>query len=167
MPEMCDEQQYRDAEVAAAGMLSRRPLSAAMLEQKLLDKGFPPEAADYAVQRMRLLRAIDDEAYAEMLIRSYRNKGYGALRIRQELYQRGVPKDIAAQQLRNMEPNWEKMHALLEKKLRGDVSDRKQREKAMAALQRRGFPFSEIKIAMDNYRAELQQQQEEEEFYVD
>ena len=118
---MCDEQQYRDAEVAAAGMLSRRPLSATMLEKKLLDKGFAPEAADYAVQRMRLLRAIDDEAYAEMLIRSYRNKGYGALRIRQELYQRGVPKDIAAQQLRNMEPNWEKMHALLEKKLRGDV----------------------------------------------
>ena len=37
----------------------------------------------------------------------------------------------------------------------------------MAALQRRGFTFSEIKIAMDNYRAELQQQQEEEEFYVD
>ena len=31
MPAMCDEQQYRDAEVAAAGMLSRRPLSAAML----------------------------------------------------------------------------------------------------------------------------------------
>mgnify|MGYP004527303177 CR=1 FL=1 len=92
--------------------------------------------------------------------------GYGAKRIRQELYQRGVPKDIAAQQLRNMEPNWEKMHALLEKKLRGDVSDRKQREKAMAALQRRGFTFSEIKIGMDNYRAELQQQQEEE-FYVD
>lgn len=90
-----------------------------------------------------------------------------ALRIRQELYQRGVPKDTAAQQLRNMEPNWEKMHALLEKKLRGDVSDRKEREKAMAALQRRGFTFSEIKIAMDNYRAELQQQQEEEEFYVD
>ena len=99
-------------------MLSRRPLSAAMLEQKLLDKGFAPEAADYAVQRMRLLRAIDDEAYAEMLIRSYRNKGYGAKRIRQELYQRGVPKDTAAQQLRNMEPNWEKMHALLEKKLK-------------------------------------------------
>ena len=45
-------------------MLSRRPLSAAMLEQKLLDKGFAPEAADYAVQRMRVLRAIDDEAYA-------------------------------------------------------------------------------------------------------
>ena len=97
----------------------------------------------------------------------FQNKGYGALRIRQELYQRGVPKDTAAQQLRNMEPNWEKMHALLEKKLRGDVSDRKEREKAMAALQRRGFTFSEIKIAMDNYRAELQQQQEEEEFYVD
>lgn len=115
MPEMCDEQQYREAEVAAAGMLSRRPLSAAMLEKKLLDKEFAPEAVDYAVERMRLLRAIDDEAYAETIIRSYRNKGYGALRIRQELYQRGVPKEIAAELLKQMEPNWDKMHALLEK----------------------------------------------------
>lgn len=167
MPEMCDEQQYREAEVAAAGMLSRRPLSAAMLERKLLDKEFAPEAVDYAVERMRLLHAIDDEAYAETIIRSYRNKGYGALRIRQELYQRGVPKEIAAEQLGQMEPNWDKMHALLEKKLHGDVSDRKEREKAMAALQRRGFSFSEIKIAMDNYRAALEQNQEEEGFYVD
>lgn len=111
--------------------------------------------------------AIDDEGICRNAHSFVPKQGLRALRIRQELYQRGVPKDTAAQQLRHMEPNWEKMHALLEKKLRGDVSDRKQREKAMAALQRRGFTFSEIKIAMDNYRAELQQQQEEEEFYVD
>ena len=45
-PSLCEEELYRKAEVTAAGMLSRRPLSAAMLERKLLEKEFPPEASD-------------------------------------------------------------------------------------------------------------------------
>lgn len=150
-----EEEQYRKAEVTAAGMLSRRPLSAAMLEKKLLEKEFSPEAAAYAVERMRILNAIDDYAYAELLLRSYSRKGYGVLRIRQEMRQRGVPNDIIAEVLEDFEPDWDMMKALLDKKLRGDVSDRKVREKAMAALQRRGFTFSQIRTAMEDYRAGL------------
>lgn len=151
----CEEEQYRKAEVTAAAMLSRRPLSAAMLERKLLEKEFEPEAAAYAVERMRLLRAIDDHAYAEFLLRSYARKGYGILRIRQEMYHRGVPNDIAAEVLDTFEPDLETMKALLDKRLRGDVSDRREREKAMASLQRRGFTFSQIRAAMEDYCAEL------------
>lgn len=151
----CDEEQYRKAEVAAAGMLSRRPLSAAMLERKLLEKEFAPEVAAYAVERMRILRAIDDAAYAELLLRSYARKGYGILRIRQEMYHRGVPNDIAAEILDTFEPDLDSMKALLDKKLHGDVSDRREREKAMAALQRRGYTFSQIRAAMEDYCADL------------
>ena len=47
------------------------------------------------------------------------------------------------------------MLALLEKRLRGDVSDRKEIEKAVAALQRRGFSWSEIKHALETYGSSL------------
>lgn len=155
----CDEEVYRKAEVTAAGMLSRRPLSAVMLERKLLEKDFPPDAAAYAVERMRVLHAIDDTAYAEMLLRSYARKGYGALRIRQEMRQRGVPQEIAAMLLEQFEPDPEILEALLDKKLRGDVSDRREREKAMAALQRRGFTFSQIREAMKDYCATIAEEE--------
>ena len=158
---MCDEEQYQKAAERAAAMLARRAMSAAMLERKLLEKEFCPEAVDYAVERMRILGAINDTAYAEQLLRSCTRKGYGVLRMRQELRQRGVPQDIIADVLEQVEPNWDAMRALLDKKLDGDVSDRRECEKAMAALQRRGFLFSEIREAMRDYRAELSERDEE------
>lgn len=152
---MCEEDEYRRAAECAAAMLGRRPLSAKLLEQKLLDKEFCADAAAYAVERMRVLGAIDDTAFAQMVLRSYTRKGCGALRIRQEMRRRGVPDDVISEVLDEFEPNWDAMHALLEKRLRGDVSDRRECEKAMAALQRRGFSFSQIREAMAAYRAEV------------
>lgn len=146
------EQQYQRAAECAAAMLSRRPLSAAMLEKKLLDKEFSEDAAGYAVERMRVLGAVNDTAYAQMLLRSYARKGSGVRKIRYEMWQRGVPEEIIAQVLEDYEPDLEVMTALLDKRLRGDVSDRKECEKAMAALQRRGFTFSQIREAMAQYR---------------
>ena len=157
----CDEEQYQKAAERAAAMLARRAMSAAMLERKLLEKEFCPEAVDYAVERMRILGAINDAAYAEQLLRTYTRKGYGALRIRQEMRHRGVPQDITADVLAQAEPNWDAMRALLDKKLDGDVSDRRACEKAMAALQRRGFLFSDIREAMRDYRAEIMARDEE------
>ena len=49
------------------------------------------------------------------------------------------------------------MIAILGKKLHGDVSDRKQNDKACAALQRRGFSFAQIREAMQRYRESLEE----------
>ena len=154
-----DEEQYRKAAECAAKMLARRPLSAAMLEKKLLEKKFCEQAAGYAVERMRVLGAVDDAAFAELVVRSYARRGCGGLRIRQELRVRGVPDDVSAQALRDFEPEMDAMLKLLDKRLRGDVSDRRECEKAMAALQRRGFTFSQIRAAMQAYRTEAEEDQ--------
>lgn len=154
-----DEEQYRKAAECAAKMLARRPLSAAMLEKKLLEKKFCEQAAGYAVERMCVLGAVDDAAFAELVVRSYARRGCGELRIRQELRVRGVPDDVIAQALRDFEPEMDAMLKLLDKRLRGDVSDRRECEKAMAALQRRGFTFSQIRAAMQAYRTEAEEDQ--------
>lgn len=157
--EICDEEQYQKAAECAAAMLARRPLSASMLEKKLLEKEFCEEAAAYAVERMRVLGAVNDAAFAELIVRSYTRKGYGELRIKQELRMRGVEDAEISEALAEFEPDWELMQKLLDKRLDGDVSDRKECEKAMAALQRRGFTFSQIREAMKQYREEIAENQ--------
>ncbi|MDO5546979.1 MAG: regulatory protein RecX [Eubacteriales bacterium] len=150
-PPLTPEEEYEQAASTAAAMLARRPLSEKLLLQKLKEKEFSEDSAQYAVERMRVLGALDDTTYAEMIVRSYRAKGCGKLRIRQELQHRGIPREIAQEVLEDFEPDWDAMVALLEKKLHGDVSDRTRNEKAFAALQRKGFSFSQIRQAMERY----------------
>lgn len=152
------EEEYEAAANTAAAMLSRRPLSEKMLLRRLREKEFSEDSAQYAAERMRLLGALDDAAFAELIVRSYRAKGCGKLRIRQELEQRGIPREISQEALEEFEPDWDAMTALLHKKLRGDVSDRTQVDKACAALQRKGFSFSQIRQALAYYREELDEQ---------
>lgn len=148
---MTPEEEYDRAAGAAAAMLARRPLSEKRLLEKLKEKEFSEDSAQYAVERMHILGALDDRAFAERIVRSYRARGCGKLRIRQELEHRGIPREISQEVLEDFEPDWDAMLALLEKKLHGDVSDRARNDKACAALQRKGFSFSQIRQAMERY----------------
>ena len=149
------EDKYRAALDAAAKQLSYRALSAKMLRDKLVAKGHDEEAADYALAWLTERSLLSDEVYAESVVRGYTRKGYGAARIRQELTRRGIDRDTAEAAMQSFSPDEAQMLVLLEKRLRGDVSDRKAVEKAVAALQRRGFAWSDIKRALEVYGSSL------------
>ena len=149
------EEQYRAALDAAARQLSYRALSAAALRDKLIEKGHSEDAADYAVAWLIERRLLDDAAYAESVVRSYARRGYGAARIRQELTRRGVDRGTAEAALLGYAPERAQLRALLDKRLRGNVSDRKEIDKAVAALQRRGFSWQEIRDALAEYGQQL------------
>ena len=100
-------------------------------------------------------RLLDDAAYAESVVRSYTRKGYGAMRIRQELTRRGVDRETAETAMQSFSPDRAQLHALLDKRLHGDVSDRKEIDKAVAALQRRGFSWGDIRDALAEYGESL------------
>ena len=53
-------------------------------------------------------------------------------------------------------PALPQMLSVLEKRLHGDLSDRKEVDKAVAALQRRGFSWGDIKNALEEYGASLE-----------
>ena len=147
------EDKYRAALDMAAKQLSYRALSAKMLRDKLLAKGHDEEAADYA------LALLNDMLFAESVVRGYTRKGYGAARIRQELTRRGIDRDTAEAAMQTFSPDEAQMLALLEKRLHGDVSDRKEVEKAVAALQRRGFAWNDIKRALETYGSSLPEEE--------
>lgn len=146
---------YRAALDAAAKQLSYRALSAKMLRDKLLDKGHDEEAADYALAWLTERKLLNDTAYAESVVRSYARKGFGEMRIRQELTARGVGREDADEVMRSFSPDHAQLTALLDKRLRGDVSDRKEIDKAVAFLQRRGFAWGDIKDALEEYGQSL------------
>ena len=145
------DDKYRDALDAAAKQLSYRALSASLLRDKLLDKGHDEESADYALAWLAERNLLDDAAFAESVVRSYERRGYGLQRIRQELTRRGVDRETADAALDGWSADRAQMLALLDKRLKGDVSDKKELDKAVAALQRRGFGWQDIRDALKEY----------------
>ena len=89
------ETAYRKALDLAARLLAYRALSARALRDKLIAKGCAEEAADYAIAYLQAHGFQDDQKYAESTVRSYTRRGYGTLRIRQELRRRGVEREEA------------------------------------------------------------------------
>ena len=154
------EVEYRAALDAAAKQLSYRAVSTKLLRDKLLAKGHRADAVDYAVAWLTERRLLDDAAYAESVVRSYTRRGYGAARIRQELTRRGVDRETAETAMQSFSPDRAQLCALLDKRLHGDVSDRKEIDKAVAALQRRGFSWSDIRDALAVYGSQLPEQEE-------
>ncbi len=148
------EELYEKALQAAAKQISYRALSQAKLREKLLDKGHPEDAVDYAIAWLEERNMLNDAAYADDIVHAYERRGYGLMRIRQELYRRGIDKDIAQEALEEFSPNQKQMLDLLEKRLRGDCSDRREVDKAVAALQRRGYLWDDIRTVLRIYREE-------------
>ena len=135
------EDKYRAALDAAAKQLSCRALSTKMLRGKLLAKGHDEEAADYALAWLTERSLLSDGQFAETVVRSYAR--------------RGISREDADAAMELFSPALPQMLSLLEKRLHGDLSDRKEVDKAVAALQRRGFSWSDIKNALEEYGASL------------
>ena len=154
------EERYHRALDAAGKQLSYRALSEAALRKKLLEKGHAEDAAEYAVAWLLERGLLDDAGLAASMVRSYTRKGYGALRIRQELLRHGIRREQAETALEGFDADLDKMTALLNKRLRGDLSDRKEVGKAVAALQRRGFRWDDISRALDAYGARMEDEYE-------
>ena len=88
---------------------------------------------------------LDDTAYAEMLVRHYRAKGFGDLRVREELRRRGLARDLVASVLEEKPQDAnDAVLNFLQQKLRGQALDEEKKRKLSAALMRRGFSWADI-----------------------
>lgn len=149
------EARYRRALELAAQQLSYRALTESALRGKLLAKGHAEDAVEYTLAWLHERGLLNDGELASATVRSYGRKGYGKLRIRQELKKRGVDSEMAETALEEFDADLDTMIALLDKRLRGDLSDRREVGKAVAALQRRGFLWDDIRRALNAYGAQI------------
>lgn len=143
-----------ETRVRAANMISARPLSKKELTRRLTEKGAQPQDADEAADWLEMIGALDDAAYAAMLVRHYGSQGYGAVRIRDELYRRGVPRELWDEALAPFNADESAMR-FVRARLRGKTPDEKERQKLLSALQRRGFSWHEARGALAAIGAEI------------
>lgn len=139
----------------AANILSARPLSRAELEKRLVEKGETPAHAAKACDELERLGYLNDEQYAKTLAQYYGKRGYGPRKIRDELYRRGVPRQLWDEALEGLEDQEESQNALdrfvASKLSRIESPDRKDIKRVTDALARRGYSWGDISAALRRY----------------
>jgi regulatory protein len=101
--------------------LSMAPRSRAQLERKLSQRGCDPDVAARVLDRMTEIGLVDDEAYAEMLVRSKQGtKGLARKGLAHELRKQGIDQETADEALGQVGIDVERAKAeeLVAKKLR-------------------------------------------------
>jgi len=139
----------------AIELLMRKPQSRKELGRKLLEWGASQEEASAVCDRMEELGYLNEAEYAGRIVRHYAAKGFGERKLRDELYRRGIPKELWEDALDQVEDNGPAIDAFLEKKLRGS-RDPREVKKAADALARRGFHWDEISQALRRYGMEAE-----------
>lgn len=143
------------ARLCALRLLAARDYSVAGLKEKLRSRGFAESDLDEAVAGLEAENWISDRRYAERFAEAALASGrYVGARLKLELRRRGIPDDLAGDLLGRLAGEYDEereVRAVLERRFPGfsyaGASDREKR-RALAFLQRRGFGFSAIMRAM-------------------
>ena len=110
------------------------------------------ESADKAVERMEELGLVNDESYAlhyaqKLIFTKHMSKNA----VVYELARKGIDKELAAEILDEIEvDSSEQIRMIIDKKYK-NISDEKIRRRAVAALQRLGYRWDEIKGVIEEY----------------
>ena len=133
----------------ALGLLVRREHSRKELTRKLAARGVEADDAQAAVDRMTAEGWQDDGRFAELLVRSRANHGYGPLRIRAELGMHGLDRDIVTAAIDAYDGDWtENARDLARRRFPGRLEDRAIQRKAADFLIRRGFSGDQVRAAV-------------------
>ncbi len=132
---------YRAALNAAVRSLGQREHGRRELERKLRRKGHDPVLIEQVMDYLLEHDLQSDERFAEGLIRSRVQRGYGPVKIRQELGAKGVAEGVLERQLTEPAEFWESV-ALesLAKKYGEPPGNRDEWAVQARYLARRGFP---------------------------
>ena len=140
----------------ALRVVTETPKSRNMLLKLLGEKNCQPERAEEIADWLEDIGLLNDGRYAADVVELYARKGYGQRKIRDELYRRGVPRELWDEALEQIEEedSAAAIDAFLEKKLKGS-HEPKDVKRASDALARRGFSWPEISDALRRYGMEV------------
>lgn len=144
------EDECFSAKNQALDILSRSAQSSGTLKDKL-SRYYSAEPVDLAVLRMQELGLVNDVDYACRLARDCVNlRGYSLQRLKQHLRSKRLPTDAIDEALAQFEEHDETdpIVDIILKKYRSKIFDRDGLQKTIAALQRRGFRYEDIKSAL-------------------
>lgn len=141
----------------AVSLLSRRDHSEKELLNKLSVKGYK-DGAEKAIEKLRSGGYVSDERFARLYVRELHTvKKYGKKRIEQELYRKGIDRDVVSMVLSETDFDEGELVTLIERKYLRYLSDEKGIQKTVNSLLRMGYSYGEIRDALRiiNENAEL------------
>jgi len=149
------------ARARAVRILSASGVSKNELRRRLVQKGETEENAAGAVEWLDGLKLVNDADTARRLASDAARKGYGAARIRQILYQKGIPKELWAEAMAELPSPDGAIDRFLADRFRGSVPDAAEAKRAAEALLRRGHRWEDVKRALRRYTDSLDDVSEE------
>lgn len=127
-------------------LLARREHSETELSRKLRLREFPDTDIKTVLTQLAQEGLLSNTRFIENYIHYRRNKGYGPLRIRGELLERGITEDFIDHHLDIADNVWrENARQVWQKRFKNQLpSDYKTRAQQMRFLQYRGFTMEQI-----------------------
>ncbi len=141
------------AKLRAMNLLQKRTYTEKQLRDKLKEGFYPEEILEEAISYVKSFHYVDDEQYALDYL-TYNEERKSLRQIEQELYQKGISKELWSKTLSLWEGNGgkqdesEMISALLEKKHYHAECDLKTKQKIYGFLLRKGFTSEAISRAM-------------------
>ncbi|HCN62532.1 MAG TPA: recombination regulator RecX [Pseudomonas sp.] len=131
---------------AAMDLLARREHGRVELTRKLRQRGACPDMIDIALDRLTEEGLLSESRYLESYINYRAGSGYGPLRIREELGQRGLSRSDIEEALRESGFNWqEQLEDTWRRKFAGKLpEDAKERARQGRFLSYRGYTMDMI-----------------------
>ena len=131
-----------DIEQVAFGLLANREHTRSELTRKLKTRDFEPDLITRLLDNFETRGYLDDGRFTEQYVEMRIRKGYGPLRIRVELQERGVSSRVIDDWLDERDPDWRKRLREVSECKFGPLVDRSKRELGRRArfLEYRGFP---------------------------
>ena len=143
-----------NVKATAADLIGKRAMSRRDLERKLREKGASEADARYAAEWLEAIGAINDADYAALLARHCADLGYSPARVREKLYEKGVPRELWDDALEQLPDSGEQIDRFLQSKLRGRFPEEKEKKRLTDALLRRGYSWGDVKAAWNRLGSE-------------
>ena len=152
LKELIEASNEKRAKEKALWLISYRDHSKKELSEKLR-RDSDDESANKAVERMEELGLIDDEKYARRYAEELINVKHLSVRgARYKLTEKGIDRELADEILEELDPDpREHIATIIERKYRKTLTDEKGKRRAVAALQRMGYSWSDINAVIGEY----------------
>jgi regulatory protein len=149
-PEESGEDARQQACAAALRLLARREHSELELRHKLLARQFGGDLIERVVGELAGRGLLSDRRFADVYARARFERGFGPLRIRCELQQRGVAAELVGETLAQLSADWLDSATRQRRKRFGadPPEDARARTRQMRFLQQRGFTGEQIRAVI-------------------
>jgi regulatory protein len=157
--DLLDSTAEEEAYNRALNFLSYRPRSSQEVARSLASHRVDEHVAGRVLERLKNAGLVDDEQFADFWISNRRQfSPRGARALRQELYQRGVSRDVIERSIQDFPDEVEMAARAARRRARalGSLDGATFFKKLLSYLNRRGFDYETSKSAIDLVWAERQ-----------